>query len=141
MQKLQWSDAFEVGDAELDAQHRQILDRLDGVVSALAGNQPDAARHACRCLRQELQAHASFEEAVLAAVGFTRLDDHVEIHRKIARELVALIGRCEERCDRHNDFNCPELMTNQVIRNEIIADLDYKAFLQEHPRAPRRDRS
>jgi hemerythrin-like metal-binding protein len=140
MQKFQWSDAFEVGDAELDVQHRQILDRLDGVVSALAGNQPDAARHACRCLRQDLRAHADFEEAVLTAVGFTRLDDHVETHRKIARELEALIRHCQERCDHYQEFNCPELMTNQVVRNEIIADLDYKAFLQENPRASRRGR-
>lgn len=137
MQKFQWSDTFEVGDAELDAQHRQIFDRL---VSALAGNQPDVARHACRCLRQDLRAHAVFEEAVLAAVGFTHLDDHVETHRKIARELQTLIGRCEERCARHQDFDCPELLTNQVVRNEIIADLDYKAFLQENPRALRRNR-
>jgi hemerythrin-like metal-binding protein len=140
MQKLQWSDAFEVGDAELDAQHRQVLDCLDGVVSALAGRQFDTARHACRCLRRELQAHASFEETVLADVEFTRLDGHVDTHREIARELAALIGHCEERCARHQEFDCPERLTNQVVRNEIIADLDYKAFLQEHPRVSRRGR-
>lgn len=140
MQKFQWSEAFEVSDAELDAQHRQILDGLEGLISTLAANRPDDARHACRRLRQELMAHAAFEEAVLAAVGFTRLAEHVETHREIAAELASLISCCQERCDRYHDFNCPELMTNHVVRNELIADLDYKAFLEEHPRSSRRER-
>jgi hemerythrin-like metal-binding protein len=136
MREFTWSDAFEVGDAELDAQHRDILAGLARLVAALEGGDADVALERCRTLRHALEAHAGFEEALLEEAGFARTAQHAETHRRIAANWAELLGRCGERCASHREAGCIGRITEEIVRNEIIADLDYKAFLQERPRRP-----
>lgn len=128
---LQWIDAFETGDPEIDAQHREIVEALKGVAGLLSTEAYDAALGACRHLRQLLAWHNEFEERRLQELGFPRLTEHMDLHRKFKGAVGQLLGECRETCSRCLELDCVKRLTEAVVRGELIADVDYKSFLQE----------
>lgn len=77
---VEWEPRYSVGDAVLDALHREILERCNALGDLLAApdTDPEADRRFDRAL-DELMAlareHFTAEEALLAARDFAGLDD------------------------------------------------------------------
>lgn len=128
---LEWMDAFETGDADLDEQHRAIVEALRGLSTLLADRKFESALSACRELRDLLVRHAEFEESRLAALNFPRSAQHLDQHRRFRHVVSDLLRECGERCHRCSDVHCIDRLAEAIIRGELIADMDYKSFLEE----------
>lgn len=130
MSPLHWLGAYETGDVELDAQHRAIVQALRDLEQLLTDRQYDGALIACRRLRTLLAHHSECEERRLAELNFPRIAEHIKLHGRFKREVGDLLLECDERCRRCAEVRCIERLTDAIVRGELIADVDYKSFLE-----------
>lgn len=94
--RVEWDPRHSVGEATLDAQHRELLDRCNALGDCLAapGTDPEADRRfdlAFKELMALARAHFAAEEALLAERGFVGLDalrNEVEEFDFLAAEII-----------------------------------------------------
>jgi hemerythrin len=76
--------------AELDEDHERLLDRVNGLIAAVAAKAPAGIESALIELRSETQAHFGREETLMLEVQYPRLRQHRARHRRLLRELGTL---------------------------------------------------
>ncbi len=68
-QPLTWSDSFAVGHADLDSQHRALIDAINEVRAAVADtHDPDRLPRSLRALREKAWRHITGENALLRQI-------------------------------------------------------------------------
>ena len=93
MPHLVWSEDFMVGIPEVDDEHRRLVDACNRVHDAFWD--PDARASVGPTLRRlidDMERHAAIEEALLAANGAPRLEEHRNEHAALVRELSAYLA-------------------------------------------------
>lgn len=87
-QKIAWQDAYETGDAEVDRQHRHLVELANLLIDAVeTGKGRKVARYAFKALLAYTQEHFDYEEKVLADRGSPSLEDQHTEHRTLLQEL------------------------------------------------------
>jgi hemerythrin-like metal-binding protein len=89
--RLAWTDALATGDAEMDRQHREILERAAAVAAAARTEAaaPEAMR-ALRSLAAYVHAHFDAEERSMVAYGYPGAEEHRRAHEALRAEFRAL---------------------------------------------------
>jgi hemerythrin-like metal-binding protein len=99
---IQWGDHLSVEHPGIDAQHKAIFDLGTKVHEDWrSGASVDALRPAVDKLARFLPAHFSYEERVLAEIGYDGLDQHVAEHRSMLDDLAVMHGRFHTLKDGH----------------------------------------
>lgn len=133
---IPWSDAFEMGDPELDAEHRAFFDIINALSEAVSAG-TDAARLAALCdvLVEHSAAHFLHEEEVMARHGFGGLAAHRREHSRLLayiRERAALLrspaAAAEERAEAALDVK------DALLGHMLRVDVHYKSHLLERRR-------
>jgi len=127
---IPWLESFEIGHAEIDRQHRQLIGALNALRSRLAGGEFDNARIDCLVLRDLLHRHLGYEERLLREVAFPSLDEHLASHHAARRALDLLLSDCHDECRIGLSVDCPNRWVDLVLRKLILADLEFKSHLQ-----------
>lgn len=79
---LPWSDSFRVGVAQLDEEHRALVDQINAVCHHLRAGHRREALQAFDNLLAMAARHFENEEAVMRGLnGFDALDNHASEHR------------------------------------------------------------
>lgn len=142
--RLRWSTRYEVGQAQVDAQHRGLFDHANRIfrlaspdgAAAASGRQGDGGcaelLAAVDAMLEDVAEHCATEEAVLTERGALGLDAHRDEHAKLlrrARELRdALVLRPSPGAiNTLVDYVCVELVANHVLR------FDRQAFAAAAP--------
>jgi hemerythrin-like metal-binding protein len=81
---IEWNDRYEVGHAEMDADHKELFERINEL---LAVSDAVSLMRCAMALRQHAQAHFAQEEAVMRGVNYPRLDLHIREHSYLLSEL------------------------------------------------------
>jgi hemerythrin-like metal-binding protein len=88
---LSWKESYSVGNEQIDAQHRQILDFINEMYAAI---QLDSAQTVVRPLLDRLVdytvRHFRYEEGLMQAYGYPDLARHAELHDKMRQRTIAL---------------------------------------------------
>jgi hemerythrin-like metal-binding protein len=128
---LKWIKAFETGNAEIDALHRELVQECDSLLLLVESGAPwprivaDAGRLVEGCIQ-----HFRQEEEMLARSRFPRNAAHIAEHRRLERELHALIARMAEvdgSLEKHRDY--PRALGPMMVDLIIRHDLDYRSHL------------
>lgn len=91
---IQWGDHLSVEHPGIDAQHKAIFDLGTNVHENWRdGGSVGVLRPAVDKLSNLLQAHFSYEERLLAEIGYDGLDQHAAEHRSMLRDLEIMQGR------------------------------------------------
>ena len=91
---IQWGDHLSVEDTGIDAQHKAIFDLGAKVYENWrGGGSVDSLRPAVDKLANLLHAHFSYEERLLAEIGYDGLDQHAAEHRGMLNDLAIMQGR------------------------------------------------
>jgi hemerythrin-like metal-binding protein len=99
---IQWGDHLSVEHPGIDAQHKAIFDLGTRVYETWrAGGGVSVLRPAVDKLANLLPAHFSYEERLLADIGFDGLEQHVAEHRSMLRDLEVMRGRFHTLEDGH----------------------------------------
>ena len=81
---LSWSPSLLTGIAEIDAQHRTLVDQVNGVYSLMIGGATtDRIAAELELLMQHTTAHFSFEEKRMRAAGYQQVEAHVREHHML----------------------------------------------------------
>ena len=99
---IQWGDHLSVEQPGIDAQHKAIFELGTKVYETWrAGGGIDVLRPAVDKLANLLPAHFSYEERLLAEIGYDGLDQHVAKHRSMLNDLAVMHGRFHSLKDGH----------------------------------------
>lgn len=91
---MQWSKELNVGVAEIDAQHRGLVEALNRFVEACdEGRSDDQLVEMLGFLDDYVSEHFAVEERIQAESGFPNLEAHRELHRKFIHHLHELKRR------------------------------------------------
>jgi len=117
---LIWSPEMSVGNAEIDIQHRKLLDTANMVGELSGTDDHEVILAALDEVAEYALMHFSFEEALLQHSGFAGFDGHKGQH-DVIRECVHTIVRNRElvTADMLND-----VMT-RLIRHILTVDREY----------------
>ncbi len=126
-----WSDVFETGNADIDAQHRRLLTDSVRLQEMVETHAPWAeVLKSLDALVADCTKHFRYEEEVLQATDFPRAQFHVARHREIEAMLqdlhdiiVGLDGCNPELRELVAAFEA------RIIDIIVRHDLDYKSHL------------
>jgi len=91
---IQWGDHLSVEHPGIDAQHKAIFDLGIKVYETWrSGGGINILRPAVDKLANLLPAHFSYEEKLLAKIGYDGLEQHVAEHRTMLDDLAVMHGR------------------------------------------------
>ena len=88
MAYFEWTSAMEIGHAEIDAQHRQLVLLGEAVVEPLlesAGHKSGLAQ--LQALIDFTQGHFAFEEGLMRCAGYPDAERHAKYHASLLTEL------------------------------------------------------
>lgn len=130
-QQIPWSPIFEIGHAELDAQHIRLLADGNQVKSLVDNNGSwDEIRDSIATFVRDCTEHFQYEEQVLLQSGFPRYEEHVAQHQRIVRKLGELSAKVAE-VDGSDPQDRQMIGSLELTLVDIIVrhDLDYKSHL------------
>lgn len=129
--RLEWIDAFESGSAEIDSLHRKLVQDCNSLLVLI---ETDAGwpliLAGAKKLVENCIDHFRIEERLLEQTRFPRCADHAAEHRRLEREMLALIDRMEQvdgSLREHRDY--PKMLGPALIDVIIRHDLDYRSHL------------
>jgi len=86
---IPWSSEFEIGVAEIDNDHRQLIDTLNLIISSRGGlDQDGKGLETGRFVFDvfgHLTSHFHFEEDLMERIDYPNLEMHKQEHRKVVR--------------------------------------------------------
>ncbi|MGE5518105.1 MAG: bacteriohemerythrin [Bacteroidota bacterium] len=129
--KAAWKDAFAVGDALIDEQHKAFFVEINDVARALdQGQGREAVIAFYRNFYSALVLHFRDEEAMLSRVAFPDLDAHHAEHQA----LLASVSAVEGMLLTGNDVNHWRFVVKRLflalVEHLAGTDMRYKAHLQ-----------
>ena len=128
---LKWIDAFETGSAEIDMLHRELVRDCDSLLLLIDNESGWALILAeAKKLVESCAEHFRTEEALLERTRFSRCAEHATEHRRLEREMQALIARMDQMdgsLKEHREY--PKSLGPPLIDLIIRHDLDYRSHL------------
>jgi hemerythrin len=128
---IRWSEVLETGHAEIDDDHRRLVDDVNALRQGVADDLPWAELVArAKRMAEDCAGHFRREEAVLAREAFPGLEPHAEEHRRLERSIGDIIYLMENaspgsplKLELLGSFRT--LLIDHLLRY----DLDYKSHL------------
>ncbi len=132
MALLEWSEAYSVGVAAFDDEHKELVrlmnDLYQHVLDGTAGDAP--ARQALEKLVSYTQEHFQHEEVVLRKYGYPQLEEHIRQHEHLRSEVGKYLAS-----HKHADGLTLELsrfLLDWVLQHILKDDKQYRDFLNSH---------
>lgn len=128
--KAAWKDAFAVGDALIDTQHRAFFAEINAVARALdRGEGREAVIVFYRNFYRALVLHFRDEEAMLARVAFPDLDAHHAEHQALLASVSAVEGMLLTGDDEHHWRFVVKRLFIALVEHLAGTDMRYKSHL------------
>ncbi len=127
-----WNPKLSVGIPAIDAQHKELFERADGLVDAMrSGKGGDEVKKLVAYLEQYVSTHFGAEERLLQAKKYPALAQHKALHEAFIREFKA----CKEQIEK-GQGSAGLLKLNSLIGTWLVQhigqeDARYAAFLGE----------
>ena len=134
MTRFAWQDEYSVRDAELDAQHRQLLAIMNELAAEIERGEAlrrDVADHLFGKLAGYVMSHFAFEEQRMidSGVPAEQVKAHRHAHDGLIRQVQALQAEVE-RGERNLADVLPFLYGDWLISHICTVDHDYVPYLQ-----------
>ena len=130
MTYFEWSGAIEIGHAEIDAQHKRLLELGEAVVESLTppkGHTPSA--EPLGALIDYAQEHFAYEEGLMRSADYPRADQHAKHHASLLTELRTYFFRVQ-RGDHSNPVGLVSFLWNWIVLHIDSADRELVAWLK-----------
>ena len=127
---MKWTAQMSVGVPELDADHRQLIEIINGLERPTGGS-PEFVRQALVALGRYAEFHFAREERVMASCGYEALAAHQQEHRGFA-------DRIHSYTEDEGERSRVELTDylNEWLRHHIlIVDMAYRPLVEANQKA------
>jgi len=128
---LHWAEGLETGVAEIDADHRLLIDRSNALLYAVEKEHPKTAIMAIVSrMVAECREHFRREDSVLQAGQYGGAKEHAAEHRRIEGELDQAIDAIGGSGDLVNQWKSFALAFQALLIEHFLRyDLKYKSHL------------
>ncbi len=111
-----WDDSLKCGIAEIDAEHKQLIEAMNDLYIACYINPaPDDIRAFTDRLIEATRSHFAHEEAEMRRSRHPDLKGHQAEHRELLRDVTAIRDRCTERLDATSAQHLLDHLRNWLI--------------------------
>ena len=132
--RIRWNDSFALGDPQIDAEHRRLVNILNDLADAVENGRGDSVLGSILTrLRQYAAHHFSNEEAFMERVGFTELERHRKLHAELSLTVTEYLRRFESGA-RIRPVEILNFLSDWLV--DHIQREDRKAHDQVKPAAP-----
>ena len=134
MGSMEWTASMSVGQHELDEDHKQLfylINRLEDYSET--GISPEEARAALFALLRYAAVHFRREEQVMAACGYSQLDNHRGRHVDFVNKIEDLAQKFDSDSDHPEKYINESLLAylrDWLTHHILIEDMDYKETVQ-----------
>lgn len=129
---IHWDEAYSVGNALLDNEHRDIVAVLNDLYRGRsADGRPLDPEHTLARLRDVAEVHFANEEAVLARHRCPRLDSHQSEHRVLWSELSTLAATMPAMDADTRERALASMLRKIVLGHILVADMRDQDYLRE----------
>jgi hemerythrin len=94
---LHWSSTLTLGVPDLDAQHRELFERVDRLLDSMLHGDRDEARQMSAFLRDHVVLHFAAEEQLMHDLHYPEAARHTAEHRLFAASMLELDASFRER--------------------------------------------
>jgi hemerythrin-like metal-binding protein len=96
MPLIEWDDAMEVGDAAIDAEHRQLAQAVNALYEDIVqGHSANQVKAALEDIAAHTDRHFRHEERIMRANGYPGLAEHARQHAELEASIADLLERFE----------------------------------------------
>ncbi len=110
---LQWSSALSLGVPDLDAQHRELFDRVDRLLDSMLHGDRGEASTLAAFLRDHVVLHFAAEEQLMRELHYPDAARHAEEHHAFAASILVLDSAFREQ------GTTPDLVLR--LEHEVVA--------------------
>jgi len=97
MSLLQWRDEFSVGIAEVDHEHRELIELINALQKDLqAGSDTQKLVRALGEIYAQISSHFALEEKMMRETRYPALDEHKEDHETLLDDLRDIMDDVED---------------------------------------------
>ncbi len=95
---IEWGEIFSVSNGTLDAQHKQIVKRMNDLLSVLSSkSREQTIKKSIVRLRSVLEIHFRYEEALMKYSSFPEYENHRQMHRTLLIRTAELFDKYEDK--------------------------------------------
>lgn len=129
MEKIVWNDEFCTGLAEIDAQHKKIIDHINFLIDNLnSNNQVSLNIGIIRNLDKYSNEHFVTEEELLRKINYPDLENHLKLHEffkmKTVRSAIKVMKGDESVPEETIQF-LKDWWSSHILK----MDMEYKNFI------------
>ena len=124
-------DTFITGHPVVDAEHRKIVDSINGVSQAVNAGEYERCSTLLDDFLQICIDHFDSEENLLSELGYPGLADHTAFHRELILKAKSVKVLCMDRTRPDSIQRCFDEMATLLIEDVVKGDLQFVSFLVE----------
>lgn len=128
---LPWIDELVTRREDFNADHAQVLDRLNDLLSALAAHDTLRVSMSCAALMAATQAHFAAEEELMRSAGYPEGPAHVQQHADLMRRLAAIQAAAAVNPQAGAAYALP-LLEQWFVPHIRYADRRVADYLESH---------
>lgn len=129
MGHIRWRESFAMGVAEIDRDHRRLIDLLGGVQDAMDKEDLGLCTVLLGDLLTVAREHFATEEAHLRHVRFPRIEEHAATHAMLLERAQALRTMIENSTDIWSVRSCFDEVQDFLLTDIIEADAEFRPYL------------
>ena len=132
---ITWDDAWRIGIAEIDNDHKHLVRLTQKLFGALISSQ--AAEHMREILHELInytRYHFDNEEVLMLKYGYPDIENHKEQHKKLIKQVLDISDRIltEGESEQLGD-DVFEFLKRWLVDHIINEDLRFRDFLPQKP--------
>lgn len=124
---VQWSDSYRIGLAEIDDQHKTLIDLMNDLWTAIAvdANAQDCGKILLR-LEHYTVAHFGAEETMMRTIGYPDFDAHQAAHQHFVKRLQTEAQRLQQ--GERLSLDILHFLRDWLVNHILVNDKAYAAY-------------
>lgn len=124
--KIEWTTRYETGIAEVDEDHRRLVDLINELDAMLDGS-GDLGRIGMiiDALVDYTDYHFSREERMMAGAGYAEAADHALTHTQFGHFLGELVGGCMVNPSREAAVQVNDYLREWLLDHILVEDMKF----------------
>jgi len=132
---LEWNDKFLIGIDQLDFEHKDLLDRLNGLHAALSdATDKEKVSQCLGGIYARLEIHFALEERVMREGDYKDFDTHQGEHAKLLNEFADLMHELEDKKDIEYSAAVREALRHWLLDHIMTSDKKMAVLVADMPR-------
>lgn len=129
---IEWTDRFDTGIAEVDHDHRRLVDLINQL-DVILSDAGDLGRVGAvvDALVDYTDYHFQREERMLDSMGYDGAVAHAEVHAQFGHFLGNLVGVCMLHPDRANLLKLSDYLKSWLIDHILVEDMKFATLLRD----------